>query len=147
MPARSLRATDRPSRQDRYVVGTECPGEYDWLLWVPLSAVDPFFTTRAEPRGNSIVVHVVGDIDMATADRLCSDVAPLVDSGRDLILDLADVVFMDSAGINALRATRRTLVEHGSSFTVRNPSSSVRLALDVTGLAALLIESANNAPS
>ena len=104
--------------------------------------MDRSFTTRAESSGDSVVVHVEGDIDVATSDRLSDDMAELVDTGPNLILDLTDVPFMDTVGISALLAARNALVDHGGSFAVRNPSSSVRRALDVTGLAALLIESA-----
>jgi anti-sigma B factor antagonist len=103
--------------------------------------VDRSFTTRAESSGDAVVVHVDGDIDVATSGRLSDDMAELVDTGPELILDLTDVPFMDTVGISALLATRSALLDRGGSFAVRNPSNSVRRALDVTGLAALLIES------
>jgi anti-anti-sigma factor len=101
--------------------------------------IEPPFTTRAEVLGDSVVVHVDGDLDVATSGQLGNDIAPLVENGPNLVLDLAAVEFMDSAGIGAVLAARAAALEHGGAFEVRNPSSSVRLLLDVTGLAALLM--------
>lgn len=106
-------------------------------------SVEPNFTTRAEPLGDSVVVHVNGEIDVATAGRLSDGVSPLVDTGPNLVLDLTAVPFMDTVGLGALLATRSAVLEHGGSLTIRNPSRAVRRVLDVTGLAALLIESTN----
>jgi anti-sigma B factor antagonist len=88
------------------------------------------------------VVHVNGDVDLTTSRRLRDDISQLVGGGPHLVLDLTEVRFMDSAGLGALLATRSAVLEHGGSLAIRNPSSPVRQVLDVTGLAGLLIESA-----
>ena len=101
----------------------------------------PSFSTRAEPFGDSVVVHVDGDMDLATCSQFREDVSPLVDTGSDVVLDLAEVPFMDSVGISELLATRAALVEHGGSLAVRSPSGAVHRLLDLTGVAELLMES------
>jgi hypothetical protein len=60
---------------------------------------------------------------------------PLVDTGPNLVLDLADVPFIDTIGLSAVLDTRRAALDHGGTFAIRNPSSAVRRMLDVTGLA------------
>jgi len=102
--------------------------------------VEPSFTTRAESTDDSVVVHVDGDIDVATSDLLRADISQLVDSGPNLILDLNEVSFMDTVGISALLATRSAVMEHGGSLAVRNPSSTVRRVLEMTGLYTMLTE-------
>jgi len=104
--------------------------------------MDQPFTTRAESLGDSVLIHVDGEVDAVTADRLNDELAKLVDTGPDLILDLTEVPFMDTMGLGTLLATRNALVDRGGSFAVRNPTSAVRRVLDVTGLAPLLLESA-----
>ncbi|MDQ1480906.1 MAG: hypothetical protein QOI44_1767 [Actinomycetota bacterium] len=86
------------------------------------------------------MVHVGGDIDVATAERLREDMSQLVDSGPNLVLDLNEVPFMDTIGISTLLATRTAVMKHGGSLAVRNPSSTVRRVLEMTGLYALLTE-------
>ena len=99
------------------------------------------FTTRVESFADSVVVHVDGDIDLATSGRLSDDMSRLAESGPNLVLDLTEVPFVDSVGISALLATRSAVLDHGGSLAIRNPSSAVRRLLDLTGLAALLMES------
>jgi anti-anti-sigma factor len=103
-------------------------------------AVEPPFATSAEVFGDSVVVHVEGDIDVVTASQLRADVSHLVDSGPDFVLDLSAVPFMDSVGISAVLATREAVLAHGGSLSVRNPSQSVQRVLDLTGLTAMLTE-------
>jgi anti-anti-sigma factor len=103
--------------------------------------MEPSFTTRAETFGDSVVVHVDGDIDVATSGQLGDDIAPLVETGPNLVLDLTEVPFMDTVGLGALLATRSAALEHGGSLTVRNPSPAVQRVLDLTGLTELLAES------
>ena len=86
------------------------------------------------------MVHVDGDIDVATSDLLRADISQLVDSGPNLILDLNEVSFMDTVGISALLATRTAVMEHGGTLAVRNPSSTVRQVLEMTGLYTMLTE-------
>jgi anti-sigma B factor antagonist len=102
--------------------------------------MEPSFRTRAESCGDALVVHVDGDLDLTTAERLRHDMSQLVGDGPELVLDLTDVSFMDSEGISALLATRSAVLEHGGSLAIRNLSSTVRRALEVTGLAGLLID-------
>ena len=92
------------------------------------------------PHRDSVLVHLEGDLDLMTTGRVRRDLAPFVDSAPSLVLDLADVVFIDSAGIGLLLSTRSSLLERGATLEVRNPSSAVRQILDVTGLGGVLLE-------
>jgi anti-sigma B factor antagonist len=56
----------------------------------------------------------------------------------DVTLDLAAVSEFDSAGVQLLLATRRSLTERGSSLRIVGASRTVTDALSVYGLQALL---------
>jgi len=98
------------------------------------------FSTSVASVGTSFVLSVVGDVDLASSDQLRNDIAPLLGSGRDLILDLAEVRFMDSSGIAVLLDARTKQLASGRSVFVQNPSNIVRRVLDATGLSGLLID-------
>ena len=97
----------------------------------PVSAHQRTCVTREE-FADFIVVRVIGDLDMATAAELHSALSP--DSGRPIVVDLAETTFMDSSGLNALVGAHHS----GSVVVLRNPSPVVRRAIDVSGLDQIL---------
>ena len=71
-------------------------------------------------------------------DALCA-------TAGDLRLDLSAVTDIDSAGLQLLLATRRSVVERGAALQVTAVSATVRDALAVFGLDSRL-EAVANAP-
>ncbi|MDQ2710257.1 MAG: STAS domain-containing protein [Actinomycetota bacterium] len=85
----------------------------------------------AEP----MVLHLFGACDAATATglRLQLRRASLSTHGRQLVLDLSDVPFMDAAGLASLIETQGQV---GDRLTIRNPPKSllrILKALNLTG--------------
>jgi anti-anti-sigma factor len=64
--------------------------------------------------------------------------ARLATAPRTLHLDLGDVGDFDSAGVQLLLATRRSLADAGGRLVICAASASVRRNLEVFGLAGLL---------
>jgi anti-anti-sigma factor len=65
-------------------------------------------TTGAQ--GEWVVLHVGGEMDLATAPTVRQHVHDAVAEGRrNLVLDLSEVVFCDSSGVGVLIATRRLM--------------------------------------
>ena len=85
-------------------------------------------------------IRVQGEVDHVHAPKL-QEVADhmLGDGARSLVIDCAEVTFMDSAGLSALaKAHGRADVQFGT-ITIRNPSVLVRRLLEITGLDGLLL--------
>ena len=85
------------------------------------------------------VLTVQGSIDLESRPRL-------LDAGRlalrregavGLVLELADVGFVDSSGIGAFVDLARQAEDSDLSFAIRDPSPRVLRVLQVTGLAHL----------
>jgi anti-sigma B factor antagonist len=93
-----------------------------------------------EIRGTTAEVTVDGDLDMAAAFKLEPVIERLVSEGdvEELVLDLAGVNFIDSAGVGSLVSTQQRLDELGVSAKVRRPSEAVRRVLDVSGAGGVL---------
>ena len=95
--------------------------------------MDPRFELARQ--GESAVLHIRGDLDIAAEDAavgivssvLAADPPPAV-----LVLDLSEVVFMDSSG---LRALLRMHNRHGSSVRLGPVSTVVDRLLALTGTA------------
>lgn len=77
-------------------------------------------------------VRVRGELDLATAPRLHTQLQALLRAGyRDLDLDLDDVDFCDVAGLNTLLRTHAEAVRAGGGLVVRGSCAPLRLMMRV----------------
>ncbi|ARE79505.1 hypothetical protein B6R96_36455 (plasmid) [Streptomyces sp. Sge12] len=55
----------------------------------------------------------------------------------EIVVDLSDLSFCDSSGLNALIQARQTAAEHGRRIILRDPQPQFRRLLELTGAEAL----------
>jgi anti-anti-sigma factor len=79
-------------------------------------------------------VALGGEIDIAAVDAFRAEFSEVTDASRPVAIDLRDVSFIDSSGIEALVAARRDAERAGGSVVLRAPSAAVVRVLEVTGL-------------
>lgn len=80
-----------------------------------------------------VVVH--GEIDLYTAQHLQSELVSVLDAGAQrLVLDLSQVGFCDSTGMNVLLAVMRQAREQEGDLELAAPCPAVLKILSVTGL-------------
>ena len=83
------------------------------------------------------VVHVKGEVDLATAPELHEVLAGFGPADGPLIVDLSDVAFLDSSGLSVLVRCHQHLAEGGGLRLVVTRPTTLRV-LDATGLAEVL---------
>ena len=86
----------------------------------------------AEP----VQVLLSGDIDLGSEGQVTALLADLV--GRDVIIDLSGVGFIDSTGLTSLLVAHRSITEAGGSLTLRRPSPMAARLLAVTAVDSVL---------
>jgi anti-sigma B factor antagonist len=92
-----------------------------------------------ERESESVTIVLSGELDLASAPRLRNVLADLVACGmRHVIVDLANLSFIDSTGIGILVADLKRLREDGGSLTVRNAAPQAYRIFEMTGLIDLL---------
>ena len=92
-----------------------------------------------EDRGDHAVVTAAGEIDAATADTLATAVAgALTDGHKQVLLDFAQVSFIDSTGLAVLVRAHRAAVAADARFAVVHPTPHTRKLIRVLGLDQLL---------
>ena len=95
------------------------------------------FTCTTSTVGDTRVLTVTGDVDLATHDRLVeAGTRPLADGGR-LVLDCAQIAFLDSRGLTALLELRRHAADSGAEFALASVPPSVARVLELSGTGAL----------
>jgi anti-sigma B factor antagonist len=86
-------------------------------------------------QGGHAVVAATGELDLYTAPRLQAALAGLLrDQADRVVVDLSEVEFCDSTGMNVLLAAMKRVKEHGGTFELAAPRPAVRRILQVTGL-------------
>jgi len=90
-------------------------------------------------RDDHALVTAVGEIDAATADSLASAVTSALDGGHRLVVvDFAEVTFIDSTGLGVLVKSHRKAESLSSRFAVVHPTPQTRKLIRVLGLDQLL---------
>jgi anti-sigma B factor antagonist len=95
------------------------------------------FDVRREtmPAG-AAVVHVSGELDLATAPRLKEALAELV--ADPVVVDLSECTFLDSAGMGVLLASARELRESGRSLRVATADPRILRVFEITAVDTLI---------
>ena len=92
-------------------------------------------TSRTENPSGSWRLVVRGELDAASAPDLQAQLDELVEQHAQLVIvDLAEITFLDSSGLRALVHGARALEKHGGRLLVENASGAVERILELTGL-------------
>ena len=86
------------------------------------------------------VVAITGEVDVSNAARLRSALFDIVHTRPPVVvLDIAELTFLDACGLGALLEIHHWLCDGGSQgLAVRNPTPIVRRLLQITGHDSLL---------
>ena len=86
-----------------------------------------------------VVIHVEGELDVATAGKLETALTPIAaPDGTRVVVDLAGVSFIDVRGLRALLTGRRELSRRHIGMVVGNPPPQARRLFDLAGSGDLL---------
>jgi anti-anti-sigma factor len=99
---------------------------------------EPVLSVEIARDGDRATVTTEGEIEFATAPRLRSALLDLAQEGVSrVVLDLAEVSFLDSAGISLLIQAKKRLTSSGSDLVLRTPPANIRRVLDISGVTEL----------
>ena len=88
----------------------------------------------------TVFLRLQGELDVATADQLRNALATaMVSDATKVVLDLADLTFMDSTGLAAVLTASRWAESEGRCLRLRNPTRCVRKLLRLSGFDQFLV--------
>jgi anti-sigma B factor antagonist len=95
-------------------------------------SVKSHVAVRVFEEGRSSVVHVVGELDIASAEQLDSVLRTLAQRSHGrVVVDLSRVSFMDSAGLRVLVRARERMDAGGRWLLTRGATGQPRRLLEI----------------
>lgn len=87
-------------------------------------------------------VTLKGDLDLATTPMVDAHIDQLLNQGEvDVVVDLRQVTFCDSMGINALVRAKRRCERLGGTFVISSVEGEVEQIIRIAGLLDILTSS------
>ena len=107
------------------------------------------FAADARRNNGTAVVAVRGEVDLYTAPRLWETLdAAIAETPAELVIDLTDVTFLDSMGLNVLVRAHKRLKPISGSVVVRGANNQVFKVFELTKLNKVFtVEPARPAPA
>jgi len=95
----------------------------------------PRFDITPRRNGSRVELFLGGELDVAAVPTFREVLDDQLDlGGRRVVVDLAELEFIDAAGIAELVGAGRRAERIGGAVTIRSPQPAVRRALDITGV-------------
>ena len=97
-------------------------------------AVTPLAVERSRVDGYELLT-VEGELDIATASRMISALnEAIAEMEAPLVVDLSDVMFMDSTGLALLMNARRRVVRLGQGFAIICPHGPIARVFEIADM-------------
>ena len=82
-------------------------------------------TYKITEEDNISTIFLDGEIDMDKTEEFKDVIFPKIDSGKDVVLNLSSVQYMDSSGISVLIESHQKALEKGTKVIIKDVSKSV----------------------
>ena len=73
---------------------------------------------KVTEEGNISTVHLDGEIDMDVTEKAKEVIFPVIDSGKEVHLNLSQVQYMDSSGISVLIESLQRALEKNTKVII-----------------------------
>ena len=80
---------------------------------------------KVTEEGNISTVHLDGEIDMDVTEKAKEVIFPVIDSGKEVHLNLSQVQYMDSSVISVLIESHQRALEKNTKVIIKDVSKSV----------------------
>lgn len=96
----------------------------------PTPAAFPPFAAELNATADEAVLRFCGEIDLATEEAMSDAIDALLESGaQDVVIDLRDVAYMDSTGVQRLLSAQFRAEEAGLDLRLRLGGPACRILL------------------
>jgi anti-sigma B factor antagonist len=104
---------------------------------LPASEIPQTLTVTTTRRSGAVVVSLAGDLDMTTVGQAAAALRAATDQGVPVVLDMTEVRFFSSAGLNLLLQLHEDVRDRQLDVRVAGDQRAVIRPLELTGLTEL----------
>ncbi len=94
-------------------------------------------TIEKKLQGNTLEIALTGRLDTTTAPELEKEARNALTGITNLIIDLAELEYISSAGLRVLLSMQKIMSKQGE-MVVRGATEAVREVFDITGFSSIL---------
>lgn len=94
-------------------------------------------TIKKITEGNKLTLELAGRLDTTTAPKLETELKQNISGVEELVLDLAVLEYLSSAGLRVLLSAQKVMNRQGS-MVVRNVNETIMEIFEVTGFVDVL---------
>lgn len=87
--------------------------------------------------GNKLTIALEGRLDTTTSPQLETELKASLDGVSELVMDMADLQYISSAGLRVLLAAQKIMNQKGS-MTLVNVSETIMEVFEITGFSDIL---------
>ena len=80
---------------------------------------------KVTEEGNVATIHLDGEIDMDVTEKAKEVIFPHIEAGKEVLLNLSNVQYMDSSGISVLIESHQKALEKSTKVIIKDVSKSV----------------------
>ena len=95
-------------------------------------------TIEKNTEGNKLTIELAGRLDTTTAPKLETELKQNISGVEELVLDLAALEYLSSAGLRVLLSAQKVMTRQGN-MVVRNVNEIIMEIFEVTGFVDLLV--------
>ena len=86
-----------------------------------------------EVNGTEVVIYVEGRMDTATSPQLQAEVDKHIASADKIILDIAKLEYVSSAGLRVFLTTDQGMLDKGGELNLKNVPKAIMDVFEMTG--------------
>lgn len=96
------------------------------------------FDVTVKETPDSHTLYVSGELDLAVAAEFRSVIEPLLASDKEVILNMAELTYIDSTGMGIIIFFLKARHEVGKALSVQNVPQKIKKLFDLTGITRFL---------
>ena len=101
------------------------------------SKEEKMLNINKEENGTNLTVSLEGRLDTTTAPQFEGELTSSLDGKTEVVLDLAKLEYISSAGLRVLLSAQKTMNKQGT-MVLKNVSDEVKEIFEVTGFSDIL---------